>query len=463
MPGNTENRGSLGPAGRSEARAASTLPVAGAGLVVLSLALPHPSGGNEGALVAIAAAMALAGLVGILAASRISIAGTHAIVATVSAVTGLLVYESGVAAGQYGTIWVWGTLIVSYYFPRKVAALHLGWLLAVYAVTLVFVENTAGFSPLSRWLFSAVSLTVVMVITTSIVARRARADERARRFFDLSRDMLCTANLDGYFVELNDAWTASLGYSREELRARPFLELVHPDDRDRTGQEAANLFQGEGSTLFENRYLARDGSWHWLRWSSQLSADEGLLYARATDVTELKRIEAEREQLLGEVQLLARSDALTGLPNRRTLQEQLPREMARARRARSPLCVAILDIDHFKAYNDTRGHLAGDEVLRLCAVAWDAELRGEDTIVRFGGEEFLVVLPETSLEEAAAIVERLRAVTPMEQTCSAGVACWDFRESIDDLLGRADEALYLAKASGRDQVAEAAPPEAAQS
>ena len=171
---------------------------------------------------------------------------------------------------------------------------------------------------------------------------------------------------------------------------------------------------------FENRYLAKDGSWHWLRWSSTLAADESLIYARATDVTELKRVEAEREELLTEVEALARSDALTGLPNRRALDDQLPREMARARRAGSALCLAIIDLDHFKAYNDTHGHLAGDEVLRECAVAWDAELRGDDTIVRFGGEEFLVVLPDCALEQAAEIVERLRAATPASRPARPG-------------------------------------------
>jgi len=129
--------------------------------------------------------------------------------------------------------------------------------------------------------------------------------------------------------------------------------------------------------------------------------------------------------------------------------------MARARRSLSPLSVAILDIDHFKNYNDTRGHLAGDEVLRACAKAWDSALRAEDTIARFGGEEFLVLLPDTAPEEAAEIVERLRERMPMGQSCSAGLAYWDYAESIDDLLARADQALYLAKAGGRDQLAEA--------
>jgi diguanylate cyclase (GGDEF)-like protein/PAS domain S-box-containing protein len=438
-----------------EARAAAALPIAGVGLVFLSLVLPHPSGGDEVALTLTAGAMALAGVFLSVFAARIPSLGVHAILATVVAATGLLIYESGVAVGQYGTIFVWSTLISSYFFPRRIAAAHLAWLLVVYAIALADVESTAGYSPLTRWLFTFVSLSVVMTLITEMVNRQERADRRARRFFELSHDMLCTTSMDGYFVELNDAWTQSLGHRLEELRATPFIEFVHPEERERTEAEALALFEGVETLSFENRYLAKDGSWHWLRWSAQLSPDESLLYGRAADVTELKEVEAEREELLGQVQDMARHDDLTGLSNRRALQELMPREMARARRSRSPLCVAIVDIDHFKAYNDSHGHLAGDQVLRACAAAWDSSLRGEDTLVRFGGEEFLVLLPDTGLEEACEIVERLRATTPMEQTCSAGLACWDCAETVDDLLGRADQALYLAKAGGRDQIAEA--------
>ena len=118
-------------------------------------------------------------------------------------------------------------------------------------------------------------------------------------------------------------------------------------------------------------------------------------------MTELKRIEDEREELLGKVEQLARSDSLTGLPNRRSLEELMPREMARARRARSPLCLAVIDVDFFKVYNDTHGHLAGDSLLRKCAIAWDQELRAEDSLFRFGGEEFVVVLPDCTSSRAA--------------------------------------------------------------
>ena len=450
-----ENQVSIRPPSRTRARAAAALLVAGAGLVAISLVLPHPEGADEVALIFTALGMALTGGTLWLFAGKVPLAGVHLILGGVVAVTGLLIFESGIAVGQYGTIYVWTILVASIFFPRRLAAVHLAWLLASYGFVLLLVESTAGYSPLTRWLFTAISLTVVMLLITGIVARRARADERARHFFDLSRDMLCTANSDGYFVELNDAWTRYLGYTLEELRSVPFVERIHSDDRERTEAEAAALFEGAETIGFENRYLAKDGTWHWLRWSSQLSPDESMLYARAADVTELKQIEAEREELLSKVQEMARHDSLTGLPNRRALEEQLPQAMARARRNHAPLSVAILDIDHFKDYNDTHGHLAGDEVLRACARAWDSCLRGEDTIVRFGGEEFLVLLPDTPATGAIEIVERLRATTPMGQSCSAGLACWDYAESIDDLLGRADKALYLAKASGRNQMAEA--------
>jgi diguanylate cyclase (GGDEF)-like protein/PAS domain S-box-containing protein len=447
-----KNREDLRAPGTSEARAAGALLGAGAGLVALTLVLPHPDGGDTQVLIAIAAAMAAAGLTLWFLSRHIPVKATHLAIAATTATTGLLIYESGVAVGQYGSIFVWATLVAAYFFPRRQAAAHLAWLLGVYAVTLAAVESTAGYSPLTRWLLTAASLTVVMVLTSAIVARRAKADQRARRFFDLSQDMLCTADMQGYFVELNSAWEDCLGYSDGELRASPFTELVHPDDRARTEAESAGLFEGKAAVGFENRYLAKDGSWHWLRWSSTLAADESLVYARASDVTTLKRVESERENLLIEVAALARSDALTGLPNRRGLDEQLPREMARARRAESDLCLAIVDIDHFKAYNDANGHLAGDAVLRECAVAWDGALRAEDTIIRFGGEEFLVVLPDCPLEQAAETVERLRQATPGGLTCSAGLACWDYAETTDDLVGRADSALYRAKAAGRDRL-----------
>jgi diguanylate cyclase (GGDEF)-like protein/PAS domain S-box-containing protein len=452
MATGTSAREEIRPPGRSEARASGALLLAGAGLVALSLILPHPSGGHFIALCATAAGMAVLGAVVWFCASRIPIAVVHLLLGGAALATCVLIWESGVSVGQYGSIFTWGTLISAYFFSRRAAAAQLVWLLTVYGCSLALVENTGGYSPVTRWIFAAVSLTVVMLFVNSLASRRERADTRARHFFDLSQDMLCTMDEQGRCIEVNGAWQRNLGYRPVEMRGRRLLEFTHPDDHAHATEEAMRVFAGGVSDNLETRVRAKDGSWHWLRTSSVFEPEEELVYARSTDITAQKALEAEREVLMAEVQKLAASDALTGLPNRRALDDQLPREMARALRSGSELCLAIIDIDHFKSYNDNFGHLAGDKVLRDCAAAWDGALRGEDTILRFGGEEFLVILPDCGPGDAAEIVERLRAATPDGQTCSAGLAVWKPGESVDDLLGRADLALYEAKESGRNRL-----------
>jgi diguanylate cyclase (GGDEF)-like protein len=130
--------------------------------------------------------------------------------------------------------------------------------------------------------------------------------------------------------------------------------------------------------------------------------------------------------------------------------QELPRELARAARSGQPLCVALIDLDNFKAFNDQHGHQAGDRLLKAAGAAWWANLRKTDLLVRYGGEEFAVLLPDCGLDDAMAIAERLRTAQP-EGTCSIGVAAWDADETEDELLRRADEAMYAAKASGRNR------------
>ncbi|HKZ12912.1 MAG TPA: diguanylate cyclase [Solirubrobacterales bacterium] len=441
--------------GRSEARATATLLIAGALLVALSLILPHPTGGHLIALTATACGMALVGLAVWFASARVPVALVHGLLAGTVLTTAILIWESGIAVGQYGTIYTWATLISAYFFSRRVAAAHLAWLLLVSAGSLAVVTSTGGYSPVTRWIFGAVSLTVVMLFVNGLVARRDRADTRARHFFDLSQDMLCTVDTNGRCIEVNAAWERNLGFRPEEMRGKRLLDFTHPDDHRHATEEAMRVFAGGVSDGLDTRVQAKDGSWHWLRTSSVFEPAEELVYARSSDVTERKALALEREEMIEEKERMARSDALTGLPNRRALDDQLPREMSRALRADSPLSLAIIDIDNFKAYNDSYGHLAGDAVLRDCAAAWDQALRGEDMILRFGGEEFLVVLPGCDADDATEIIERLRAATPDGQTCSAGLAKWRPGESVDDLVGRADKALYEAKEAGRDRLVSA--------
>lgn len=148
---------------------------------------------------------------------------------------------------------------------------------------------------------------------------------------------------------------------------------------------------------------------------------------------------------------LARTDGLTGMLNRRVWEIELPRKLARAAREAKPVCVALVDLDYFKAYNDRHGHPTGDRLLRQAVMAWSAQLRDSDVLARYGGEEFAIVLPDCALGEAAVIVDRLRAATPEAQTCSAGIVLWDGAGTAEQLVRRADAALYRAKAEGRNR------------
>jgi diguanylate cyclase (GGDEF)-like protein len=145
----------------------------------------------------------------------------------------------------------------------------------------------------------------------------------------------------------------------------------------------------------------------------------------------------------------ARTDELTALPNRRAWDEAVTREMARHQRTGEPLCLALVDLDHFKAYNDEHGHQAGDQHLRRTATAWRRELRTVDVLARYGGEEFGVLLPSCDIARAQEVLDRVRGATPNGQSASAGVVSYDGRESAESLMARADAALYRAKHAGR--------------
>jgi two-component system cell cycle response regulator len=178
-----------------------------------------------------------------------------------------------------------------------------------------------------------------------------------------------------------------------------------------------------------------------------------------TRVEAAARTKELREELVAQgarLESLLREDALTGLSNRRAVLTQLAGMVSAARRHGHPLSIAILDLDHFKRNNDSYGHKVGDDVLVAAAHAMGTHLRAEDQLGRLGGEEFLVLLPDTDSEAAGHVAEKLRAEvatapTSVPVTVSIGVATWD-GEAPEDLLHRADEALYAAKEAGRDRV-----------
>lgn len=168
----------------------------------------------------------------------------------------------------------------------------------------------------------------------------------------------------------------------------------------------------------------------------------------------------EADEARGHLSRLAHSDPLTNVPNRRGMYEVV--EQAIARTPASRFCVVLADIDGFKSVNDTYGHALGDEVLRRFANVLRTEVRERDAVGRWGGEEFLIVLPDAALREAVTIAERLRTCTAEASllpigdrpiTASFGVACWRSGDTFEALLVRADEALYRAKSEGKNRVA----------
>lgn len=167
---------------------------------------------------------------------------------------------------------------------------------------------------------------------------------------------------------------------------------------------------------------------------------------------ERARLQHELESMIDTLDTQARTDPVTGLSNRREFERNLAREVARSERSGAPLTVLMIDLDHFKTYNDTYGHPAGDALLRRAARAWGARLRAGDLLVRYGGDEFAAILPECRLADARELARRLHEGTPEDESCSIGIATWRAHDTGADVILRADEALLAAKRSGRNEI-----------
>ncbi len=186
------------------------------------------------------------------------------------------------------------------------------------------------------------------------------------------------------------------------------------------------------------------------RGDARTAEEVGLLAAAFLRVT-------SRVNFVNGLHTESRTDPLTGLANRRSLMERIEMEMAHALRAETPLSVAMIDLDHFKDFNDRYGHVVGDTVLRSMAAMMVSNTRDQDLVARYGGEEFCLVLPDTDLLGGHHLLDHLRnggrdSTTALEVTMSVGLTSWDGIEDPMSFIDRADRALYQAKNSGRDRV-----------
>ena len=270
-------------------------------------------------------------------------------------------------------------------------------------------------------------------------------------------------------VFLSEQWSVMLG-GEPELTRTTFAaleQLTHLDERPPLRQAIRAALKGLTSHYrAEHRVRTRSGAWIWIQSHGQVTARDPAGYATrmvgtSADVTERKRAEHELAQSRAELERAAWYDALTGLPNRNLLVDRLEQVLARSRRTRQPLALFYLDLDEFKAINDSMGHAAGDTLLRQFAERLRGAVRTSDTVARMSGDEFVVLLedlrePRDAEAIASNIVEAARREFTIESrvlrvTTSIGIAFTKGEISGPELLNRADAALYEAKRAGRDR------------
>lgn len=208
--------------------------------------------------------------------------------------------------------------------------------------------------------------------------------------------------------------------------------------RARTARTSAHLVESQE---------AAESARAWMFWAGVTAAMASLIL-----LVQLIHSHQANARLLVQLGKLAQTDPLTGIDNRRRWEERATEELERSTRLDYPLSLVVIDLDHFKAYNDTRGHAEGDRLLRHWAAAWKKTLRLNDILARMGGEEFALMLPDCTVEGAVRMVNRLRESSHNGQTFSAGIAERQPGESLETMYARADAALYRAKANGRNRI-----------
>jgi diguanylate cyclase (GGDEF)-like protein/PAS domain S-box-containing protein len=280
--------------------------------------------------------------------------------------------------------------------------------------------------------------------------------ERFRFIFESASDGIFVTDTQTHtFLDVNAAACAMFGYSQGELIGRTieFLSTGIPPYGQHDVMASLEKGRSGGTQTFVWHCKAKDGHLFWAEISVRIVDLGGHEVAILRDITERKRQHEE-------VTRQAHFDTLTGLPNRLNFDATLEQEITRCWRYDRPLCMAIADIDHFKLVNDTFGHQVGDAVLKHLAEFMHNSLRSTDYVARWGGEEFTILLPETNLDDAEDLLNRLRVsvcnhVIPeigRAVTLSFGVTACTKSDSPEDLLKRADRALYTSKQTGRNKV-----------
>lgn len=292
------------------------------------------------------------------------------------------------------------------------------------------------------------------------LSAKSEAEEKYRLLVENQTDLVVKVDNEGRFLFVSPSYCKKFGKTEEELLGNQFMPLVHDEDRDSTAKAMESLYVPPFTAYLEQRAMTKDG-WRWLGWMDTAVLDDQNnvieIIGVGRDITEKKKIETELKKL-------ATYDSLTELYNRKTLELRLQDEIDRAARYEHDLSIFMLDIDHFKSINDNYGHHVGDKTLQEFSRLLKKTIRKTDYAGRYGGEEIVVVLPETTTSHAFELAERLRKTindykfqvnedNNLRITVSIGVATFpEHAQSSFDLMKVADAAMYIAKDSGRNKV-----------
>ncbi|MDQ1368246.1 MAG: hypothetical protein QOF20_599 [Acidimicrobiaceae bacterium] len=289
------------------------------------------------------------------------------------------------------------------------------------------------------------------------------SERRWRVAFDSAPVPMAEVDLDGGYLKVNNALCELFGYHEEDLVGASVRSICHGDEADEIGTLIKAMVAGEiNHVSVERRFMHANGLAIWVAVSVAPVVGEGgrvsHMLTHYLDITTRKHLELELENLVDH-------DPLTGLLNRRGFETELDRHVAQVARYGPVGALLVVDLDHFKQVNDTLGHLAGDELIASVADIFRATVRDTDIVARMGGDEFAVILPHASVDEAQIVAAKivrsvrqhgtdLRGLDARHATASVGIAMFDDSALTgDDVLAHADRSMYQAKESGRDRFA----------
>jgi diguanylate cyclase (GGDEF)-like protein/PAS domain S-box-containing protein len=298
-------------------------------------------------------------------------------------------------------------------------------------------------------------------------------ERRFRLISDSTPVLIWVTDENGVRGFFNRTLINFVGTNSETIMNTDWSDFIHPDDRQGYLATIRQLHASPQPTETEYRMRSQDGKYHWFLEKILPRIDSNNVFlgliASATDITSIKQAELllsrtnlELEQEVArrteQLEQLMLTDPLTGVGNRRHLTKRLEEETIRAQRYKRTFCAMFIDLDHFKRINDLYGHAAGDAVIIGVAERLKACLRDCDMLGRFGGEEFVVLLPETGIDDAVQVAKRMLSDVahmqldniPETITVSAGLSEWKTEETGEALLKRSDQALYRAKEAGRN-------------